>query len=65
MLEKIAAELLAKYLDKYVHGLEEKNLTISILDGRVQLANLRLKNDALDDLELPVTITEGILKIIY
>ena len=64
MLEKLAANVLAKYLGKYVHGIEENNLCISIMEGRVQLSNLRLREDALDQLELPVTVKEG-LKFIF
>ena len=60
MLEKIAASVLAKYLGKYV-AIEENNLCISLMEGRAQLSNLKLRDDALDDLELPVTVKEGLL----
>ncbi len=59
-IEKIAARILTKYLGRYVEGLEEKNLQISLLKGSVQLSNLKLRKEALDGLELPVTVKTGL-----
>ena len=58
-IEKFAANILTKYLGNYVEGLEEKNLQISLLKGSAQLSNLKLKKEALDGLELPVTVKSG------
>ena len=61
MLESIVAKLLSKYLGKYVDGLQRENLNVSLGAGDVILENLELKSDALDELDLPVTVRGGSL----
>jgi len=62
MLESIASSLLSKYLGQYVEGLEDsKNLKFSIGKGDVMLKNLRLKKTVLDEMDLPVQVSEGFL----
>ena len=63
-VEKIAANILTHYLGTYVEGLKEKNLQISLMKGSVNLSNLQLKKEALDGLELPITVKSG-MKNIY
>eukprot|EP01094_Clydonella_sp_ATCC50884_P020473 TRINITY_DN4260_c0_g2_i1.p1 TRINITY_DN4260_c0_g2~~TRINITY_DN4260_c0_g2_i1.p1 ORF type:complete len:3475 (-),score=1195.12 TRINITY_DN4260_c0_g2_i1:66-10490(-) len=61
MFENIVASILSKYLGDYVEGLESKNLSLGIMGGKVKLENLRLKKEALADLEVPVVVKDGVL----
>jgi hypothetical protein len=61
MLEGIIATVLSRYLGDYIEGLERENLSLGISSGHVKLENLRLKKEALADLELPLEIKEGVL----
>ncbi len=59
MLESFAASLLTKYLGQYVTGFSKDNLSFSIGTGNAVLENLELKKDALDELDLPITVKGG------
>jgi len=61
MLEGLVATILSRYLGDYIEGLERENLSLGISSGHVKLENLRLKKEALADLELPLIIKEGML----
>eukprot|EP01102_Stenamoeba_stenopodia_P012691 TRINITY_DN4034_c0_g3_i1.p1 TRINITY_DN4034_c0_g3~~TRINITY_DN4034_c0_g3_i1.p1 ORF type:complete len:542 (-),score=132.61 TRINITY_DN4034_c0_g3_i1:760-2385(-) len=61
MLERIAAQLLTKYLGEYVKGLEKENLQINVIGGDVVLERLELKTEALANLELPIEVKRGFL----
>ena len=65
MLKKVVATLLSKYLGRYVEGLEEENLALSVKDGNLVLNDLRLRAEVLDDLELPVTMHSGWVTLSY
>ena len=49
-------------LGQYVEGLNENNLKLGVLSGKIELKNLKLKNSALDQLDLPVEVTHGTLR---
>ena len=61
MLEGQVAFYLNKYLGSYVYGLDPQSLKISVLKGDVQLNNLHLKPEALNALNLPITVKAGLL----
>lgn len=61
MFESQVAYYLNTYLGKYVYGLDPQSLKISVFKGDVVLRNLKLKPDALADLDLPVTVKSGLL----
>jgi vacuolar protein sorting-associated protein 13A/C len=61
MFEAQIAYYLNEYLGKYVEGIDRESLNISIYAGDVVLRNLRLKQDALEELDLPVTVQAGML----
>ena len=61
MFEAQIAYYLNEYLGKYVEGIDRESLKISIYAGDVVLRNLRLKQDALEELDLPVTVKTGML----
>lgn len=52
---------LNKYLGNYVYGLDPQSLKISVFKGDVQLNNLHLKPEALNALNLPITVKAGLL----
>ncbi|VAI46152.1 unnamed protein product [Triticum turgidum subsp. durum] len=51
--------LLRKYLGEYVEGLSVEALRISVWKGDVVLKDLKLKAEALNSLQLPVTVKAG------
>ncbi|KAM7434012.1 hypothetical protein ABFA07_015843 [Porites harrisoni] len=59
MFESIAASLLNHVLGKYIKDLDSSNLRLAILQGNVVLTDLELRDDALDELHLPVEVTHG------
>lgn len=61
MLEGQVAFYLNKYLGSYVYGLDPQSLKISVFKGDVQLNNLHLKPEALNALNLPITVKAGLL----
>jgi vacuolar protein sorting-associated protein 13A/C len=61
MFEAQVAYYLNLYLGKYLYGLDAESLKISVWRGDVELKNLSLRPEALQDLELPVTVKSGLL----
>jgi vacuolar protein sorting-associated protein 13A/C len=61
MFEAQVAYYLNLYLGKYVQGLDANALKISVWKGDVELRNLQLKPEALQDLNLPITVKAGLL----
>ena len=61
MFEAQVAYYLNRYLGRYVEGIDQKSLAISIYAGNVVLHNLQLKASALAELDLPVTVKAGLL----
>merc|ERR1711974_380801 len=61
ILESIASSLLTKYLGDYIEGLDKEHLSIALEAGDVTLGPLRFKKEALSELNLPITIKEGVL----
>ena len=52
---------LNKYIGEYVYGLDAESLKISLWQGDVELRNLQLKPEALQSLDLPITVKSGLL----
>lgn len=61
MFERWVASLLNQQLGKYLHGLDGESLRISVWNGNVELRNLSLRADALQELDLPITVKSGLL----
>lgn len=61
MFEARVLNLLRTYLGQYVRGLSEEALKISVWKGDVVLNNLQLKAEALNGLQLPITVKAGFL----
>lgn len=61
MFEAQVAYYLNKYLGKYLYGLDAESLKISVWKGDVELRNLALRPEALQDLDLPITVKAGLL----
>ncbi|GFR52304.1 hypothetical protein Agub_g14841, partial [Astrephomene gubernaculifera] len=61
MFEGQVAYYLNRYLGRYLQGIDADSLRISVWRGDVELRNLALKPEALQDLELPVTVKAGLL----
>lgn len=61
MFESQLAYYLNRYLGAYVEGLDPQSLKISVFKGDVVLRNLKLRPEALADLNLPITVKSGLL----
>jgi vacuolar protein sorting-associated protein 13A/C len=61
MLEPVLAYYLNQYLGKYVTGLDADKLRLSVWAGDVVLKGLKLRSEALKDLNLPITVKGGVL----
>lgn len=61
MLEPVLAYYLNQYLGKYVTGLDAQSLRVSVWRGDVVLRDLKLRQEALEALKLPITVRHGVL----
>lgn len=61
MFEAQVSYYLTRYLGRYLDGLDPESLKISVWRGDVQLRNLSLKPEALQALDLPITVKAGLL----
>ncbi|XP_022255667.1 vacuolar protein sorting-associated protein 13A-like [Limulus polyphemus] len=59
MFESIVVDLLNRFLGDYVENLDKSQLKIAIWGGDIVLRNLDIKQNALDDLDLPVKVCSG------
>ncbi|KAJ1531594.1 hypothetical protein ONE63_000266 [Megalurothrips usitatus] len=59
MFEGVVAALLNRFLGKYVQDLDTEHLNVGIFGGDVQLHNLRLRPEALYELDLPIEVKAG------
>ncbi|GJQ74448.1 hypothetical protein Trydic_g21318 [Trypoxylus dichotomus] len=65
MLEGAVARLLNQLLGKYVVDLDTENLNVGIFSGQVQLTDLKLKPEALFELNLPIEVKAGTIGKIW
>ena len=56
MFESTVSDLLAKYLGKFIEGLNSETLSIAIWTGEVALNNLKLKRDLFSEFDVPLII---------
>ena len=61
MFEAQVLYYLNQYLGRYVKGLDPQALRISVFKGDLELRNLQLKPEALNKLNLPITVKAGLL----
>ncbi|BFZ09736.1 hypothetical protein BsWGS_12775 [Bradybaena similaris] len=59
MFEGIIADLLNRYVGKYISNLDSSNLNVSIFGGDVELTDLQFRPEALTGLDLPVEVKAG------
>ncbi|EKX53475.1 hypothetical protein GUITHDRAFT_53320, partial [Guillardia theta CCMP2712] len=62
MLEGILASVIERLAGKYVDGIDKKATELSVWRGEILLKDLSLKQTALDDFDLPVTLVAGKLE---
>ncbi|XP_034653735.1 vacuolar protein sorting-associated protein 13 [Drosophila subobscura] len=61
VFEAVVADVLNKVLGDYIENLDRNQLKIGIWGGDVVLQNLKIRENALDDLDLPVQLIYGYL----
>ncbi|KAH8307603.1 hypothetical protein KR044_004766 [Drosophila immigrans] len=61
VFEAVVVEVLNKVLGDYIENLDHKQLKIGIWGGDVVLTNLKIRENALDELDLPVQLIYGYL----
>ncbi|XP_047103973.1 vacuolar protein sorting-associated protein 13A-like [Schistocerca piceifrons] len=61
MFEGVVATVLNRYLGKYIQDLDIESLNIGIFSGNVQLVDLRIKPEALYELDLPIEVKVGVI----
>ncbi|XP_059052964.1 intermembrane lipid transfer protein VPS13A-like [Achroia grisella] len=59
MFEGAVAGILNRLLGKYVQDLDTENLNVGIISGKVSLSDLKLKPEALYELDLPIDVKIG------
>lgn len=59
MWEVIVEKILIRYLSQYVDGIEREKLQVQLLGGNVELADLTLKAETAEVLDLPFSIVYG------
>ena len=60
-VHRVASELFVSVLEGYVDGLDAKAANISLLKGKCELTNLKLKTTVLNDFGLPCRLHWGVL----
>ncbi|CAH0559655.1 unnamed protein product [Brassicogethes aeneus] len=65
MLEGAVARILNQILEKYVTDIDFGNLNVGIFSGQVQLTDLKIKPEALYELQLPIEVTAGTIGKIW
>ena len=56
MFESILEKLLIKYLGRFISGLDRNNLHLGVWSGNVLIENMKLKEDVLEILGIPMNI---------
>ncbi|CAF4482324.1 unnamed protein product, partial [Rotaria socialis] len=59
VLKSIIRYIINRYLKNYIEELDDEKLNFDLIHGKVTLENLRLKPEALADLNLPVAVAAG------
>ncbi|XP_033127425.1 vacuolar protein sorting-associated protein 13A-like [Anneissia japonica] len=62
VFESLVVDLLNRFLGPYVENLNKNSLKLGIWSGDAVLENLRIKDGALDELELPFQVKAGSLE---
>ncbi|XP_060526445.1 intermembrane lipid transfer protein VPS13C-like isoform X2 [Cylas formicarius] len=65
MLEGAVARVLNQLLGKYVADLDTENFNVGIFSGKVQLTDLKLKPEALYELNVPIEVRTGTIGKIW
>ena len=54
VFERILEQILFTYLGKFVHGVDKKNLNVSVFSGAFVIENVQLAPNIVEMLELPL-----------
>lgn len=59
MAKRYITQLLSQKLGSYLDGLDSTDLKFSVTEAQLQMENVRIKDDALTKLKLPIQIKHG------
>lgn len=62
MAKQLLLNILVDTLGQYIDGLSAENIKLGVWSGKVNLNNLKLREGALDQLNLPISVKRGSLK---
>jgi len=62
MAKRYIKQLITQKLGSYLDGLESTDIKFSVSEARLQMENVRIKDDALTKLKLPIEIKHGEIK---
>lgn len=62
MLKRYLLSKLTSVFGKYVDGLDDESLQVGVWSGQIELADVKLRKEAIDKLRLPLTVRGGYLK---
>ncbi len=59
MAKRYITQLLSEKLGSYLDGLDSTDVKFSVSEAQLQMENVRIKDDALTKLKLPIQIKHG------
>lgn len=65
MFEALITQILNKVLGDYIENVDSGQLDISIMNGEVRLANMKLKATLFDSMPVPFALDFGQIGLIY
>ena len=60
-MDHLVASVLSRTLGSFVEGINASDLNISLLKGSVSLQNVKIRPDVLQQLDVPVRVSAGII----
>ena len=59
MLKRYLLSKLTSVFGKYVDGLDDESLQVGVWSGKIELADVKLRKEAIDKLRLPLLVIQG------
>lgn len=56
MFEGLLYRILLTYFGKFIEGFDRRHISLGVMSGNLLVENVRIKKEAIDELELPITL---------